>query len=392
MEAFGMTVSDQMYEQMRGRMWLAPYQTAVGVADLLADHGASPSPASCFSCSTWRWAAARRSSSCSPCSCHAGVISALQQLFTGPLNYFRGAVTSATNLAVLLPMVDPKSFVGRMLAMTDLFLIWYLLVLAIGLAVLYRRKTQPIALALYGVYAAGVVVIAAVWSRAGGGMSRKKKILIGAGVVVVLGAVAFANFKFKRTEGITVNTEAVQKRKLEAIVSASGQDPAEAVREHQRGHERTGHGAGGQRRRPRHEGAVPAADRPAQPAHARDERRGVARRGAVERRAAEAGAGELAHAAQAGAGQLQAPAGAVEGRADHARAVRARRKRAPRPRAGSARPGTERPHAADADGSGSGDARERQDRPEQGAHRSRRSTASSRAATSSRAKRRWSAR
>ena len=53
-------------------------------------------------------------------------------------------------------------------------------------------------------------------------MSRKKKVLIGAGVVVVLGAVAFANFQFKRTEGVTVNTEAVQKRKLEAIVSASG--------------------------------------------------------------------------------------------------------------------------------------------------------------------------
>jgi hypothetical protein len=99
---------------------------------------------------------------------HAGVISSLQQLFTGPLNYFRGAVTSATNLAVLLPMVDPKSFVGRILSMTDLFLIWYLLVLAIGLAVLYRRRTQPIALALYGVYAVGVVLIAAIWSRVGG--------------------------------------------------------------------------------------------------------------------------------------------------------------------------------------------------------------------------------
>ena len=67
---------------------------------------------------------------------HAGVIQTLGALFTGPLNYFRGAVTSATNLAVLLPMVDPKSFVGRVLAMTDLFLIWYLLVLSIGLAVL----------------------------------------------------------------------------------------------------------------------------------------------------------------------------------------------------------------------------------------------------------------
>jgi HlyD family secretion protein len=53
-------------------------------------------------------------------------------------------------------------------------------------------------------------------------LSRKKKILIGAGVVVILGAIAFANIRFKRTEGATVNTEALQKRNLEAIVSASG--------------------------------------------------------------------------------------------------------------------------------------------------------------------------
>jgi HlyD family secretion protein len=53
-------------------------------------------------------------------------------------------------------------------------------------------------------------------------LSRKKKILIGVGVVVILGAIAFANFKFKRTEGVTVNTEAIKKRNLEAIVSASG--------------------------------------------------------------------------------------------------------------------------------------------------------------------------
>jgi HlyD family secretion protein len=53
-------------------------------------------------------------------------------------------------------------------------------------------------------------------------MSRKKKIFIGVGIVVLLGAIAFANFKFKRTEGLTVNTEPIQKRRLEAIVSASG--------------------------------------------------------------------------------------------------------------------------------------------------------------------------
>jgi HlyD family secretion protein len=53
-------------------------------------------------------------------------------------------------------------------------------------------------------------------------MSRNKKILIGVGVVVVLGAIVFANLRFKRQTGTTVNVEAVQKRDLQAIVSASG--------------------------------------------------------------------------------------------------------------------------------------------------------------------------
>ena len=98
---------------------------------------------------------------------HAGVISALGQLFTGPLNYFRGAVTSATNLSVLLPMVDPQSFTGHLLSMIDLFLIWWVLVLAVGLGVLYRRRTQPIAWSLYGVYAVIVLVAATVMTALG---------------------------------------------------------------------------------------------------------------------------------------------------------------------------------------------------------------------------------
>jgi HlyD family secretion protein len=53
-------------------------------------------------------------------------------------------------------------------------------------------------------------------------MTRNKKILIAAAIVVVLAAVAFANFKFKRVDGVTVTTEAIQKRDLESIVSASG--------------------------------------------------------------------------------------------------------------------------------------------------------------------------
>jgi HlyD family secretion protein len=53
-------------------------------------------------------------------------------------------------------------------------------------------------------------------------MSGKKKIFIGIGIVIVLAAIAYANIRFKRVEGLEVTTEGVQKRRLEAIVSASG--------------------------------------------------------------------------------------------------------------------------------------------------------------------------
>jgi HlyD family secretion protein len=53
-------------------------------------------------------------------------------------------------------------------------------------------------------------------------MSGKKKIFIGVGIVILLGAIAYANIRFKRTPGMEVTTEGVQKRHLEAIVSASG--------------------------------------------------------------------------------------------------------------------------------------------------------------------------
>jgi hypothetical protein len=167
MESFGMTVSDQQYEGMRRGMAIAPYTTAGFIIVF------SPILTLIFSGILFAIFNAVMGGDASfkqlfTVVVHASVISGLQQVFTGPVNYFRGAVTSATNLAVLLPMIDPKSFLGRVLAMTDLFLIWYFLVLAIGLGVLYRRRTQPIAMTLYGIYAVFVIVVAAVMSRLGG--------------------------------------------------------------------------------------------------------------------------------------------------------------------------------------------------------------------------------
>jgi hypothetical protein len=83
------------------------------------------------------------------------------------MNAMQGSLSSKTNLAVFLPMAE-GSFLGRLLGTIDVFLVWQLIVLAIGLGVLYRRKTGPIATTLFVIYGVIALMIAAVMSRFGG--------------------------------------------------------------------------------------------------------------------------------------------------------------------------------------------------------------------------------
>lgn len=98
---------------------------------------------------------------------YSSSITVVQQLFVTPLNYVRETMSSATNLAVFLPMLDEGSFLARLLGMVDLFLVWWVFLLAVGLGVLYRRKTGPIAIGLFAVYGVIAVAFAAFFGRAG---------------------------------------------------------------------------------------------------------------------------------------------------------------------------------------------------------------------------------
>ena len=100
---------------------------------------------------------------------HSGAISLLQQLFIAPLNYIRESMASATNLGVFVPFLDESNIISRFLGKIDLFIVWWLVVLAIGLGVLYRRKTAPIFWSFMGVYVVIALVIALVMRGASGG-------------------------------------------------------------------------------------------------------------------------------------------------------------------------------------------------------------------------------
>lgn len=165
-ERFGMTVSDAQYAEMQrtldvsvlfgsvGPLVMTPVVT-LGLAGLLygiftvLGGGA-----------TFRQVAA--------VVAHSGAVSVLQQLFLAPLNYVRESLSSTTNLAIFVPFLDEGHLVTRFLGAIDLFIVWWLAVLAIGLAVLYRRRASAVFWSFMGIYVVIALVIALVMRAMGG--------------------------------------------------------------------------------------------------------------------------------------------------------------------------------------------------------------------------------
>jgi hypothetical protein len=94
---------------------------------------------------------------------HSGVITVLQVLFTMPLSYATARFATA-NLGVFVPMLEESSFVATFLSYIDLFRLWGCVNLAIGLGVLYKRRSGGIALTLIGIYVVGAALFAMLFS------------------------------------------------------------------------------------------------------------------------------------------------------------------------------------------------------------------------------------
>jgi hypothetical protein len=99
---------------------------------------------------------------------HSGVVITLATLFGLPLAYARETMSSTTNLGVFLPFLDESSFPARFLGSIDLFQIWWIVSLSIGLGVLYRKRTGPIATTMIIIYVAIALIVAAIKSAVSG--------------------------------------------------------------------------------------------------------------------------------------------------------------------------------------------------------------------------------
>ena len=167
MESFGQTIDDAAYARMQTGMKFAKYTSGIAIVVFSPIMLLITSAIFyvIFSVAMGGTATFKQQIAV---NVHAGVIPTLALLFATPLNYARGSLSSTTNFAVFFPMLDENSFLARVLGVIDLFWIWYVIVLAIGLAVLYKRRTQPVVIGLLSVYALIAVCVALIRGMFGG--------------------------------------------------------------------------------------------------------------------------------------------------------------------------------------------------------------------------------
>lgn len=99
---------------------------------------------------------------------HAGVILALRQAIAAPVAYARETLTSPMTLGMFFAMLDEASWPARLFGLLDIFVIWWIMVLAVGMSVLYSRPARRLAGVLVGAYFALAAILAIVMSVTGG--------------------------------------------------------------------------------------------------------------------------------------------------------------------------------------------------------------------------------
>jgi hypothetical protein len=165
-EAFGGSVDDAEYAALRasppvaayftsgGRLLLAPPATlavAAGLVLLARLDGASLTARAALALSV-----------------HASAALAAQQLVAAPLHYLRESLTSPTNLSVFLPGIEDGTVAARLFGVIDVFGLWWIWLLAIGVAAATGRPARRYVARMLLVYLGVAAGLAAVMTLSGG--------------------------------------------------------------------------------------------------------------------------------------------------------------------------------------------------------------------------------
>jgi hypothetical protein len=99
---------------------------------------------------------------------HASVILAIRQVVAAPVSFAREATGSATSLGLWFPALDTASFIGRFVGALDVLIVWWVVLLAVGVGILYGRHMRTLAVVFLGIYAGVALLLAGIMTALGG--------------------------------------------------------------------------------------------------------------------------------------------------------------------------------------------------------------------------------
>jgi hypothetical protein len=167
LESVGTSVTDERYAQL---LALQPYQPLLGAAAILVGWPILWILVAAVLRAAYNLGTGIRASFAQVLAVvvHAASVFALRAVIAWPIDYARESRGGATTLGTLFPMFGEATFGARLLGAIDLFAIWWIALLALGLGILYERRATSFARWLFGSYAAGATLLAITQAVRGG--------------------------------------------------------------------------------------------------------------------------------------------------------------------------------------------------------------------------------
>ena len=167
LESFGADISAERYERLRQ---LVPYRPAIAAATIVVGWPLLWAGAAAVLRAVGNRTAATQATFAQVFAVvvHAASVFALRAVVAAPINYSRESLGGATSLSMVMPSFSESTFPARVLGAVDLFVLWWVVLVAMGLAMLYQVRTLPIARWLFGAYAAGAIALAITQALRGG--------------------------------------------------------------------------------------------------------------------------------------------------------------------------------------------------------------------------------
>lgn len=165
--AFGREVDDREYTELRA---LSAYGPAYAVARAVVEGPVltvvvAGLIASVFNATFGRRATYRQALAV---VAHAGVLLALRHVIAAPFQYAGETLASPASLGRWVPGLDAASLPARFFGAVDLFVVWWVVALALGTAQLYGRAAGGLIVAFMGAYLALAGAMALAMAAAGG--------------------------------------------------------------------------------------------------------------------------------------------------------------------------------------------------------------------------------